>query len=459
MSLHTITKGLDLPITGEPEQTVSLAGQPRRVAIIAADYVGMKPLMHVALDDAVKRGQLLFEDRKTPGVRFTSPGAGKVSAINRGAKRALQSVVIDLNENERAGTPGPDDEVSFESYTGKPIEALSSEEIRALLLESGLWTAFRTRPFSKTPAPDSAPKAIFVTAMDTNPLAPSVDEIVRGRKKEIEDGLMCLVKLTEGKVYLCRAPGSAVTCSPHNGVAVEEFAGPHPAGNAGVHIHFLDPVHQEKTVWHIGYQDVIALGTLIQTGKLEVERTVSLAGPLVKKPRLLKTRLGASTDDLTEGELAEGEYRVISGSVLSGRGAQGDIHGYLGRYHSQISVIEEGRGREFFGWLAPGLNKFSVVRAFASCLFKGKRFALTSSTNGGRRSMVPIGLYENVMPMDIMPTFLLRSLLMNDLERAEQLGCLELDEEDLALCTFVCPCKLNYGAALRENLTVIEKEG
>lgn len=459
MGFHRIAKGLDLPITGQPKQQIDAAVLPQRVALVADDYVGMKPVMHVGVGATVKRGQLLFEDRKTPGVRYTAPGAGTVVGVNRGAKRALQSVVIELNPSERAGTPDPNDDVQFEAYTGKPIPALSVDEIRALLIESGLWTAFRTRPFSKVPAPDAEPHAIFVTAMDTNPLAPSVDFIYQGNEQQFQTGLLCCAKLSNGNVYLCKAPGSAVTAGPHDGVNIEEFEGPHPAGTAGLHIHVLDPVHREKTVWHLGLQDVIAMGALFETGKLDLTRVVALAGPSVKNPRLLRTRLGAATDDLVAGELEDGDHRVISGSVLSGRTAQGEIHGYLGRYHQQISVLSEGREREFFGWLAPGKEVFSTLNAFLSCFFRGKKFDFTTSMRGAPRAMVPVGMYERVMPMDLMPTFLLRALISEDLERAEELGCLELDEEDLALCTFVCPSKFDYGPILRKNLTRIEKEG
>jgi Na+-transporting NADH:ubiquinone oxidoreductase subunit A len=240
---------------------------------------------------------------------------------------------------------------------------------------------------------------------------------------------------------------------------MEAFAGPHPAGLPGTHIHFLDPVSENKTVWFVGYQDVIAFGTLFRTGRINVDRVISLAGPVVEKPRLVRTRVGACTDDLVAGELREGDHRVISGSVLSGRTAA-EPHNFLGRYHLQISAIEEGHRRELFGWSMPGLNKFSVTRSFASFWLPNKRrFDLTTSTGGSKRAMVPIGLYEKVVPLDILPTYLLRALIMDDVEQAQALGCLELDEDDLALCTFVCPGKYDYGPILRRNLTTIEIEG
>ncbi len=459
MAVHTIKKGLDLPISGAPSQEIDAAKPPRTVAILGDDYVGMKPTMAVQVGDTVRRGELLFEDKKTPGVRYTAPGAGTVTAIHRGAKRAFQSLVIELNEAERKGTTTDADVVAFENHTGNDPAGLSRDQITALLVESGLWTAFRTRPFSKIPEPGTEPHSIFVTAIDTNPLAPSVERILAGHEDDFQRGLICIAKLTEGKTFLCKAKGASIPANPNTGITIEEFEGRHPAGNAGLHIHLLDPVHREKTVWHIGLQDVVAIGHLFKTGKLRVDRVVSLAGPMATNPRLLQTRLGASLDDLTEGELKEGETRVISGSVLSGRQAQGEVLGFLGRHHQQVSVLREGREREFLGWLAPGKHKYSVLNIFISRILNGKSFDFTTSLNGSKRAMVPVGMYERVMPMDIMATHLLRALISKDLEVAEQLGCLELDEEDLALCTFVCPGKYDYGTILRSNLEVIDREG
>ncbi len=458
MALHVIKKGLDLPIAGAPEQVIGDAKPCKRVALIAEDYVGMKPALFVQAGDSVNLGQPLFEDKKTPGVIYTAPGAGTVAGIHRGARRAFQSIVIELNENElnRARTGG--DVVHFEQYCGKDAAELDRDQVKSLLLESGLWTAFRTRPYSKVPAPAAKPSSIFVTAMDTNPLSPSLEVIAQGREEDITAGLTAIARLTDGKVYFCKAAASPIKPAGNSQLSVEEFRGPHPSGAAGMHIHLLDPVSSKKTVWHVGLQDVIAMGALFRTGALEVERVVSLAGPAVGKPRLLRTRIGASTDELVEGEIAGGEQRVISGSVLSGRKAMGEVAGFLGRYHQQVSVLRENRSRDFLGWLDPGLNTFSVTNLFLAKLNPEKKFDFTTTTYGSGRAMVPIGNYEKVMPMDILPTFLLRSLVVRDVERAEALGCLELDEEDLALCTFVCPGKTEYGPLLRSNLTLIEKE-
>ncbi len=455
MAVHKIKKGLSLPIEGEPKQRIEDAPAAGRVALVAADYHGMKPTMHVAVGDGVRRGQLLFEDKKTPGVRFTAIAGGKVVAVHRGARRALQSVVIEPDD-ERAGKA---DTVRFAADTGKHPAELSGDQVKELLLESGLWTALRARPYSRVADPAVAPHSIFVTAVDTHPLAADPQVVLQGREEDFERGVAALLKLTEGKVWVCAAPGASWPVPRDARVAVEEFSGRHPAGTAGVHIHTLDPVDRNKVVWHLGYQDAIAVGKLFHRGELDVSRVISLAGPAVTRPRLVRTRLGASTGDLARGETAEGEVRLISGSVLSGRAAQGEVHGFLGRYDVQLSVLAEGREREFLGWISPGASKYSTTRAFLSALMPGKKYAFTTTTNGSDRAIVPIGLYERVFPIDIPPSYLLRAVKMGDLEQAEELGALELDEEDLGLLSFVCPSKEEHGQNLRDVLTLIEKEG
>jgi Na+-transporting NADH:ubiquinone oxidoreductase subunit A len=460
MAVHVIKKGLDLPISGTPEQRIDSAPKVGKVAVLARDYPFMKPRMHVQVGDRVKRGQLLFEDRKTEGVRFTSPGAGTVAAINRGARRALQSVVVDLSPSERRGRADDSDHQQFASFTGRDVRSLDQNGVRDLLVESGLWVAIRQRPFSKVPSPSESCHSIFVTAIDTNPLAPDPEVVLEGRMEDFERGLWALSHLTEGTVYLCRAPGAKIEPGDVPRVRVEEFSGKHPAGLAGTHIHFLDLVNRDKVVWYIGYQDVAAVGRLFETGKLPVGRVVALGGPPVMRPRLVAARLGASVETLIDEELFFGENRVISGSVLYGHVARGAVFGYVGRYANQISCISGDHRRHFLGWMAPGWDLFSMTRAYASSLRgRSTTYDFTTKAHGGHRAMVPIGAFERVMPLDIMPTFLLRALLVDDLERAEALGCLELDEEDLALCSFVSPGKEDYGPALRRNLLEFWKEG
>jgi Na+-transporting NADH:ubiquinone oxidoreductase subunit A len=443
-----IKKGLDLPIEGVPQQAIHDGPAVKTVATLGEEYNGMRPTMHVKVGDSVKKGQVLFADKKNPGVKFTAPAAGIIKEINRGEKRVLQSVVIEVSGDEQ---------ITFEKHDASAITSLSRETIVEQLVESGQWVALRTRPFDKIPAIDSKPASIFVNAMDTNPLAADPAVIIAEQQDAFNVGLSVLSMLTDGKVNVSKAAGSSVKAEGAN-VAVHEFSGKHPAGLVGTHIHFIDPVSLTKTVWHISYQDVIAFGLLFTTGEIYSERVIALAGPVVKNPRLIRTTLGVSINDLTSGELEGVNNRVISGSVLAGATAAG-VHGYLRRYDIQVSAIVEDREKELFGWLRPGSIQFSITRLFLGHLAPKKLFNMTSNTNGSDRSMVPIGNYERVMPLDILPTLLLRDLISGDTDTAQTLGCLELGEEDLALCSFVCPGKYEYGSILRNCLTKIEKEG
>ncbi|MFP8966081.1 Na(+)-translocating NADH-quinone reductase subunit A [Pokkaliibacter sp. CJK22405] len=444
-----ISRGLDLPITGEPVQKVEAGASVSTVAIVGSDYHGMKPTMLVREGDQVKLGQVLFSDKKTPGVHFTAPASGTVKEINRGAKRVFQSLVIEVAADES-------DALTFKKYSEDQIKSLGRDQVVEQLSESGLWTALRTRPFSKVPSPESTPKAIFITAMDTNPLSADPAAIIAENSEAFLVGQAVLAKLTEGKLYLCKAAGSNVPAASQS--TVQEFGGIHPAGNVGTHIHFLDPVGPHTVVWHIGYQDVIAVGQLFTTGKLNVERVVAVAGPQASNPRLLKTRVGASLEQLCAKEQKSGANRIISGSVFSGFAAHGPT-AYLGRYHNQISILLEGSQREFMAWITFGGERYSLLNVLSSAFNRKRKLSFTTTTNGSERAMVPVGQFEEVMPLDILPTQLLRALVVSDIDTAIKLGCLELDEEDLALCTFACTGKYEYGPILRDNLTRIELEG
>lgn len=447
-----IKKGLDIPITGEPEQVIESGNKVKTVAVLGIDYVGMKPTMMVNEGDTVKLGQALFADKKNPGVTFTSPGAGIVKTINRGDKRVLQSVVIELKGSEQE---------TFDKYKDSDLAGLEVDKIKANLVKSGLWTSLRARPYGKIPAIDGKPSSIFVTAIDTRPLAANPEVVVKERASDFVNGLTVISKLTEGKTYVCKATGADINTGQNSSVAVASFSGPHPAGLPSTHIHLIDPVNANKFVWYIDYQAVMAIGALFTTGKLNVERVVSLAGPTVKKPRLVRTRVGANLDDLVAGELTDVENRVISGSVLHGHHATGWA-AFLGCYHLQVSALKEGREREFFGWIVPGKDKYSALDVYITGKQDRKanrKYPLTTDKNGSNRAIVPVGIYETVMPMDILPTALLKSIIVGDTDQAQLLGCLELDEEDLSLLTFVDPGKHDFGPVLRANLTKIEKEG
>lgn len=442
-----IKKGLDLPIDGAPVMRIEDGPPISRVALVGSDYIEMKPTLLVAEGDHVALGQPVFSDKKNPAVVYCAPAAGKVIAINRGERRVFLSLVIEVSGDE---------EKTFPATPAGQLEQLAASAVEQRLIAAGLWPAFRTRPYSKVPVPGTQPAALFVTAIDTNPLAADPQVTIAEKAAEFAAGLKIVRQLTTGKTYLCKAPNAQIPAP--QGITVSEFAGCHPAGLVGTHIHFLEQVNHQRMVWHIGYQDVLAIGHLFLTGRILVEKVVSLAGPAVARPRLVRTRPGACLSDLVAGQLQADQPRVISGSVLSGRTAR-DSHDFLGRYHNQVSVLEEGRKRQFMGWCMPGLDRFSVKRLFASALLPRRPLPLTTSTHGSLRAMVPTGAFEKVMPLNVKATWLLRTLLTLDTDLAQQLGCLELDEEDLALCSFVCSGKMNYGQHLRQTLQKIEKEG
>ncbi|QUN05473.1 Na(+)-translocating NADH-quinone reductase subunit A [Shewanella yunxiaonensis] len=445
----TIKKGLDLPIVGAPQQLIETATAVTQVALIGHEYIGLKPTMLVEEGERVRKGQPLFEDKSNPGVRFTAPASGIVTAINRGDRRVLLSVVITLDG---------DDYINFGAEAD--LTTLSRQAVQQKLLESGLWVALRTRPFSRAPKPGSAPAAIFITATDTNPLAPDPRVIINEAAEDFVAGLQVLAHLTDGKLYLCQDGNPALL--PGNEIPQVEtwhFTGVHPAGLVGTHIHHLFPVSIERQVWHIGYQDVIAIGQLFTTGELDTSRVISLAGPQVKHPRLLRTVMGAKVSELVAGELKQPHLsRVISGSVLGGFTAVAELD-YLGRFRPQLSVLKEDHRPKVLPWMRPGKELFSVTGAVLSRFLPQKLFALTTHYGGAKRAMLAFGQLDRVMPLDILPTLLVRDLVVRDTDEAQLLGALELDEEDLALCTFVCPSKYDYGQELRACLTIIEREG
>lgn len=446
----TIKKGLDLPISGEPANEIS-EHTPTHVALIGYDYIGMRPTMSVKEGDTVAKGQVLFEDKKRAGVKYTAPVSGRIVSVNRGERRVFESIVI-------AANPSTADEVTFNAYAAADLASIDREAVKEQLVASGEWTAFRTRPFSRTPEINSVPSAIFVTATDTNPLATDPARIINDSIDAFNDGLAVISTLSP-KTYVCHgetAPAKATNVA--NDTVYEGFTGKHPAGNAGTHIHFLHPLGRGASVWTIGYQDVIAIGKLFTTGRIHTDRVISLAGPAVNNPRLIRTTRGADLAELTANELKGNDNRIISGSVLSGRKADEKI-AYLGRFHNQVSVLAEGRERPALHFFTLGANRFSMLPIYISQFFGGKKYDFTTSTNGSPRAMVPIGSFEKVMPQDYLPTQLLRSLIVGDIIEAVELGALELDEEDLALCTFVSPGKYEFGDILRDNLTRIEQEG
>ncbi len=442
---YKLRKGLELPVEGAPAQEVHEGPAVRTVAVLGSDYLGLKPRLSVQEGDSVAAGTPIFANKDTPDVQVVSPVAGRIKAVNRGARRVLVSVEIEVDATAA-------DPVDF-SDVG---DAATAEGLAERLCAAGLWTAFRTRPYSKVPDPASRPAALYVTAMESEPLAADAALIINQAADDFATGLKAIAGLSEGKTYLCQSTDASIPSV--DGVEVAGFDGPHPAGLAGTHMHFLEPPTGTKTVWSIGYQDVIAIGRLLSTGHINPERIIALTGPLVTQPRLVRTVEGASMADLTAGGIDTSvPARVISGSILSGRAGEG-ADGYLGRYARQITVIEEDSKQIPLGWIRPMASKYAVQPVLGS-LFSKKLYALTSNLNGGRRAMVPTGTFEQLMPQDFLPTQLMRALLVMDTDQAQALGALELDEEDLGLIGFACPAKYEYGLALRDSLTKIEKEG
>jgi len=447
-----IKKGLNIPISGTPEDKITDFKNPRSVALVGSDYHGLKPAMLVKEGEKVKIGQPLFEDKKNPGVIFTSPGGGIVESINRGKKRALQSVVIDISDNE--------EEISFSSIKTDDLANHTKSSIRENLIESGLWTSFRTRPFSKIPKIDSDPKSIFINCMDTNPLSLDPELIISNNLDNFELGLSAIRLLSGSPLHLCIKQDSSLTFKQEENTHEHIFYGPHPSGLAGTHMHFISPATIDNINWHISYSDVILIGSFFSEGKIPTNKYICLSGPKIENPRIISTRIGACIDEICAGELSQSENRVVSGSLINGREAIGS-YAYLGKYHNQICAIEEPNSsdRELFDWALLGRNRFSKLGIFISSLLKNKEFNIKARMYGPDRAILPLGVYEEVFPLNLLITPLLRALAVGDTQELQSLGILELDEEDLALCSFVCPSKYDFSYLLRERLNAIEVEG
>tara|TARA_B100000927_G_scaffold276036_1_gene256492 strand:- start:164 stop:1513 length:1350 start_codon:yes stop_codon:yes gene_type:complete len=446
-----ISKGLDIPFKGSPAPlTVNKFTQEN--AIVGLDYKGLKPRLLVKEGEKVSCGQPIVEDKRVEGTYFCAPISGTLKLIQRGQKRVLQNVIVEQD--------GTNEFYKYKSYKNGDLDSYSSEELVNLLKESGTWSGIRTRPFSLIPDSSTDPSSIFVTAIDTNPLSFDPSLFIQQHQTAFNDGLKVLAKLKNTPVHVCVRTGFRFSIPECSQVKIHEFSGPHPSGNVGTHIHKIDPVSANKLVWHIGYQEVVALGKLIASGKYFSTRWFSLAGPGVKEPKIIISKLGSNIGEILEGELKStySETRVINGSVLTGKKVD-EVFRFLGRFSQIVSVLEEDRKRVFLGWHDAGFERFSVMRTFLSKLSPGKKFNFGTSTHGSDRAMVPVGAYEKVFPFDMLPTLLLKSLCAGDTDEAQSLGCLELDEEDLALCTFVDPGKVDYGPLLRKALTTIEKEG
>jgi len=431
---------------GKADKILIPEERPGRFAVRPVDFPGLVPKMCVKPGAEVKAGTTIFFDKKNEKVKYTSPVSGVVLDVTRGERRRILEVVIE--------TRGDD----YIDFVKADPERMKTEDIKKKLLESGLWPAVRQRPYHIVANPEESPKAIFISGFDTAPLAADMDYIIDHLPEEdYHTGIKVLRKLTEGKVYLSlgnNTTSDLLKTTP--GVEINYFSGPHPAGNVGIQIHHIDPVNKGEVVWYVNLQDIVSIGRLFNEGKYAPDKIVALAGSEVEKPRYYRTRTGASISNIVKGNITSFNVRYISGNVLTGQKIQRD--GFLGYYDSSISVIPEGNYYEFFGWITPGLNKFSFSRTFLTWLMPGKKYRLDTNMHGGERAFVVTGEYEKVLPMDVYPMQLLKSILVEDIDRMEQLGIYEVADEDFALCEFICPSKIEIQSIIRKGLDLMVKE-
>ncbi|MDA8982248.1 Na(+)-translocating NADH-quinone reductase subunit A [Gammaproteobacteria bacterium] len=431
-----IKKGLNLPISGHPDPVVSDTPTIHKAAILSNDFIGMKPTMLVKEGEKVKLGQKIIEDKKNPGVFFTSPCGGEVSSINRGDKRKFLSIEFDIDAEEES--------VLFDT----------NQDPKTLLIESGLFNAFRTRPFNRTPKVEDKPDRVFINACDTNPLAVSPKDIIQLNEADFNSGVAFISSLFDFDIDLAFEDDHRDYTFQN--VNSTQFKGPHPAGLASTHINAIYPVNLHRKVWTINYQEVISIGYLVNNGKLRTHKNISLAGESVFNPSIVSARIGSNIDQLCAGKV-NSNARVISGSVLFGHDAI-DAMSYLGFYDNQVTALPNHTDDVFLNWVMPGKNIHSKLNVFLSAFKKPAKFNFNTGINGGNRAIVPVGSYEEIIPHDILMTQLLKALVVGDVEVAAELGMFELTAEDLALATYVCPSKYDYCSILMDNLNKVYEE-
>ncbi len=445
----TLRKGLDIKLQGAPGKTTAVAPPAAEYALSPLEFEGVTPKLLVKAGDEVKAGTPLFFNKYNERVLFTSPVSGKVSAINRGEKRKVLSVVVE-----------PDAVQRYEEFARPDLRKASREEIVELLLRSGLWPMIIRRPYGIIADPGEKPKAVFISAFDSAPLAPDYDYALAGEEKNLQAGIEVMRRLTDGKVHLSFRAGSSSPLERLTGVEQHKFAGKHPAGNVGVQIHHIDPVNKGEAVWTVNIQDLAIIGRLVNEGRVDMTRVIAVAGSEVAEPCYCRVVAGARVDSVLEGRVKaqqEGDsVRVIAGNVLTGRKVEAG--GYLGYYANMLTLIPEGDKYELLGWAMPRFGKFSVSRAYFSWLFPKKSYRLDTNLNGGERPFVVTGLYERYLPMDIYPMYLLKACLAGDIDKMENLGIYEVVEEDFALCEFVDPSKIDIQQIIRDGINLMIKE-
>lgn len=442
-----IKKGLNINLRGKAEKIFVKAKNAELFAVKPTDFHGITPKLNVKVGDKVKAGTSLFFDKSNPDVKFTSPVSGTVELINRGERRKILEVIIK-----------PDESIEYESFKKADPATLNSDEVVNNLLESGLWPVIKQRPYNIIANPEQSPKSIFVSAFDTAPLAPDYDFMLKEFENEFQQGINALKKLTEGKVHLnvnSDYPPSSVF-SKAQGVQLNGFSGPHPAGTVGVQINRIDPINKGDLVWTISPQDVVQIGKLFISGHYDATKIVALAGSEVTSPKYFKTMAGACVMSITGGNINGKNVRYISGNPLTG--SRVGSHGFIGFYDSQVTVLPEGDSYEFLGWIVPGFKKFSLSRTYFSWLSSKKEFAIDTNLKGGKRSLMITGNFEKVFPMDIFPMQLIKAIIIEDIDLMESLGIYEVIEEDFALCEFVDTSKTEIQEIVRKGLDLMIKE-
>ncbi len=438
-----LCKGLDIKLVGKAEARLENAPMAKSYAVSPLDYENITPKLLVKVGDKVEAGSALFFDKNNPRILFTSPVSGVVSAINRGEKRKLLNIAIE-----------PDATQVYKQLTVVDVAKAERSAIVEMLLESGLWTRIVERPYGIIANPDATPKAIFVSAFDSAPLAPDYNFILKEEKAAIEAGIAVLARLTEGKVHLSARKGDEGFMAEVKGVEYHTFSGKHPVGNVGVQIHHIDRIAKGDIVWTVNIQDVAMIGRMVTTGKLDMSKTIAVAGSEVEKPCYKRVIAGAAVESIV-GEVKDG-VRIISGDVLTGVATAKD--GYLAANANMVTLIPEGDKYEFMGWAMPRFHRFSVSGSYFSWLFPKKSYNLDTNTNGEERPFVVTGLYEKYLPMDVYVSYLLKACLTKDLDKMENLGLYEVLPEDLALCEFVDPSKINMQQILRDGINLMIKE-
>lgn len=445
-----LKKGLNINLSGEADKiyaSVKPTDKSWRYVVRPTDFHSLKPKLTVKIGDKVKSGTVLFFDKSNEKIKFCSPVSGEVVEINRGKKRKILEVVL------RA-----DQDVSYEKFQISSADSLSREQIIDAMLEGGVWPFIRQRPYDVIANPLDIPKSIFISAFNSSPLSIDNDFALYGMDDVFQKGLDYIVKLTDGITHLNidSNTNSSQLFLNSQGVQVNKFTGPHPAGNVGVQIHHLDPINRGDIVWYLEPQDVITIARLFTEGKYDVSRIIALSGSQVIKPRYYRVISGSCVADLLNNNLKEGENRVISGDVFTGKKISQESN--IGFYDTTITVIEEGNKQEFLGWILPGNHKFSASRTFFSWLNPNKKYIIDSNMHGEERAYVVTGQYEKVFPMDIYPLQLIKAVMIEDIELMESLGIYEVSPEDFALCEFVCTSKMEVQQIIREGLDLVRKE-